>query len=185
MGLDFIDISKADEQEQAHMPGAAQQSKSDRKMNKSVFLDIYEDAEGDSFIYENEGVNKAASGGGSPVTRTAVRNPGKTIVSIDVSRTAERERYRSDGRRSRGYGKERQREDYGEDSRRESAGRRRNTGAGREQNPAPSRRRNSQSDRNSRSNRNPQSSGNPRNRRNAQESGRERRAAQEKAQRER
>lgn len=197
MGLDFIDISKADEQGQAHMPGAAQQSKSDRKMNKSVFLDINEDAEGDSFIYENEGVNKAASGGGSPVTRTAVRNPGKTIVNIDVSRTAERERYRSDGRRSRGYGKDRQREDYGEDSRRESADRRRNTGAGREQNPAPSRRRNSQSDRNSRSdrnpqsdrnsrsNRNPQSSGNPRNRRNAQESGRERRAAQEKAQRER
>ena len=62
MELDFIDISKADEQERAHMPGAVQQSKSNKKFNKSIFLDISEDAGGDGLIYESEGVNRAVAG---------------------------------------------------------------------------------------------------------------------------
>ena len=60
MELDFIDISKADEQERAHMPGAVQQSKSNKKFNKSIFLDISEDAGGDGLIYESEEIGRAS-----------------------------------------------------------------------------------------------------------------------------
>ena len=162
MELDFIDISKADEQERAHMPGAVQQSKSNKKFNKSIFLDISEDAGGDGLIYESEGVNRAVAGGGSPVIRTAVKNPGKAIVNIDVSRTAE-------GGKSRSTRRAAEREER----------RRRDTDTGRERNPAPARRRNPQSSRSPQSNRNSQSG------RNAQDGARERKAAQLKAQRER
>ena len=162
MELDFIDISKADEQERAHMPGAVQQSKSNKKFNKSIFLDISEDAGGDGLIYESEGVNRAVAGGGSPVTRTEIKTPGKAIVNIDVSRTAEGGKNRSTRRAA-------EREER----------RRRDTDTGRERNPAPARRRNPQSSRSPQSNRNSQSG------RNAQDGARERKAAQLKAQRER
>ena len=143
MELDFIDISKADEEGQARFsgPGAGQTSKSKAKINRSVFLDINEE-QGENAVYESGGGEISA--GVSPVRRK-VQNPGRTVVNIDVSRPQSRER-RGAEERSRAQNTPGNRGRNGENTRRARGGnsgrkrerysRERDEGADRERMPA-------------------------------------------------
>lgn len=143
MELDFIDISKDDEEGQARFsgPGAGQTSKSKAKINRSVFLDINEE-QGESAVYESGGGEISA--GVSPVRRK-VQNPGRTVVNIDVSRPQSRER-RGAEERSRAQNTPGNRGRNGENTRRTRGGnsgrkrerysRERDEGADRERMPA-------------------------------------------------
>ena len=123
MGLDFIDITKDDEQKSVRSSGV-RQTKHKERINKSVFLNISEEEDIEAAIYAHIDMNRKAAGGGN-AGRVAVRNPNKSIVNIDVSRAENRQRTRTEsgsrnGSRSSQTGSRRRSENYDRDRERRS-----------------------------------------------------------------